>query len=167
MTNHAHTHLSHSRPKTDHMYEPHLHDPYQTRGKWREPASCPDCGAVYHNGRWQWSSIPAHADLHRCPACARMAEGIPAAQLQLRGDFFEQCRDEILALIRHLEQKEKVEHPLERIMAIDDIEDGVIVSYTGIRLPRGSGEAVYHAYHGVLSIDAGERNDLMRINWYR
>jgi hypothetical protein len=27
-------------------------DSYKTKGKLREPTVCPDCGAVFHAGRW-------------------------------------------------------------------------------------------------------------------
>ena len=34
------------------------HDPYQAREKLSEPSVCRDCGAVYHQGRWQWIHGP-------------------------------------------------------------------------------------------------------------
>ena len=30
-------------------------DPYRDEAHWPDPCRCPDCGAVYHQGRWQWA----------------------------------------------------------------------------------------------------------------
>jgi hypothetical protein len=30
-------------------------DPYKLRRELHEPTRCPRCGAVYHEGRWQWN----------------------------------------------------------------------------------------------------------------
>jgi hypothetical protein len=37
-----------------HRAELHRHDPYKARHKLPEPAACPECGAVFHEGRGQW-----------------------------------------------------------------------------------------------------------------
>jgi len=154
-------------PRQDQLYEPHLADPYQQREKWQEPTSCPDCGAVYHQGRWQWAEVSEHAQLHRCPACARIHDGVPAGYLLLDGDFFNQHRGEILRLLHNLAEQEKLEHPLERIMNIDETDDMTSISFTGVHLTRAAGEAVHHAYQGELEIDHGERSDQMRVHWTR
>lgn len=41
-----------------HAQEDHILDPYQSQQKLSEPTVCPQCGAVYHNGRWQWAPRP-------------------------------------------------------------------------------------------------------------
>ena len=44
-----------------------------TRLKLPEPTICPRCGAVYHEGRWQWMAHPPE-DAHdeTCQACHRV-----------------------------------------------------------------------------------------------
>lgn len=153
--------------RNDQLYEPHLSDPYQARKKWHEPTACPDCGAVYHQGRWQWIPIPDQARSQRCPACARIHDHLPAGLLILEGDFYRQHQAEILNLVRNLASREKNQHPMERIMDIDESEKSARIQFTGIHLTRGIGEAIHHAYQGDLSIDHGERDDQMRVRWVR
>jgi hypothetical protein len=157
------------KPRRDQTFEPHLQDPYQTRGKLPEPAVCPDCGVVYHKGRWQWLAAPAEAHDHRCPACSRIHDKAPASQLTVTGAFFSDHRDEIMSLVRNVESREKQEHPLERIMGLEELasEPGVVISYTGIHLAKGTGEALHHAYQGKFHVDYGDRDSLLRASWHR
>lgn len=163
---HKHTDPSH-QPRRDRMYEEHVQDPYLARGKPPEPTACPDCGAVFHKGRWQWGEAPEKAHAHRCPACQRIHDRVPAAELILEGEFFTAHRDEITHLIRHIETKEKAEHPLERIMEERNEGGHLVISFTSQHLARGAGDAVHHAYQGKLEIRASERDGVLRVTWRR
>ena len=144
-------------------------DPYQQRGKYAEPTVCSDCGAVYQQGRWQWSSAPRHVQVHqaRCPACARIHEAMPAGYLTIKGDFAKAHRDELMQLLRHHEQREKNEHPLQRIMRIDEQPDACEITTTDIHLARGLGEALEHAYRGTLHYHYNKGDYLLRVLWER
>lgn len=148
-------------------YEQRLEDPYLEREKWQEPSVCPDCNAIYHKGRWQWGEAAEDAHPHRCPACSRIHDKIPAGFLTLQGDFVSGHKDEILHLIRNLETKEKAGHALERIMAVDEEGDKITVSFTGVHLAKSSGDALHHAYQGDLDIDFNERDAQIRLSWTR
>src|SRR5271157_1163846 len=37
------------------------HDPYQPKGKYREPTICSTCRAIYQRGRWAWGEAPEQA----------------------------------------------------------------------------------------------------------
>jgi hypothetical protein len=37
------------------------HDPYKSRRKLPEPTACPECGAVFREGRWQWVEVPTES----------------------------------------------------------------------------------------------------------
>ena len=39
-------------------FQERVQDTYKTKGKLPEPTVCPQCGAVYHKGRWQWLPEP-------------------------------------------------------------------------------------------------------------
>jgi len=54
--------------------EDHIHDPYQVKHKPHEPAVCDGCGAIYHQGRWQWGAASPEG-AHR--AIARPAGELP------------------------------------------------------------------------------------------
>ena len=155
------------QPRRDSIYQERVHDPYQSREKYREPTVCPDCTAVFHNGRWQWGPVPDGAHRHRCPACARIHDRVPAGILTIEGDYFAAHKAEILSLVHHHEAQENVEHPLERIIAIDEQGQGATISFTGVHLARGTGEALRHACHGELTIDFSDKDDLIRVSWKR
>lgn len=142
-------------------------DPYQRRAKPTEPSACPDCGAVFHRGRWQWSEAPADAARQLCPACQRIRHGEPAGIVTLSGPFVLEHRDEVCALARHQEEAERGEHPLNRIMGLRDLPAGIEITTTDIHLPRRIGEAVRRAYDGDLDIHHDEERYFVRIRWSR
>ena len=79
-------------------------DPYLARGKSAGTAKCPDCGAVCFRGRWSWRAAPSTAKDHRCPACQRVHDKVPAAYLTLRGEFVRQHEDEVMGLVHNTER---------------------------------------------------------------
>lgn len=153
--------------RRDKLIQERVHDTYKTKGKLPEPTVCPECGAVYHKGRWQWLPKPDKAHEQLCPACHRVRDEFPAGYVTLGGGFFAQHREEILRLVRNYVEREKAEHPLERIIAIADHDDGVMVTTTDIHLARGIGEAVEHAYQGELEFHYNEGEHLLRVHWQR
>lgn len=144
-----------------------VHDPYKSKLKLKEPTICPECGAVYHDGRWKWASRPANAAEHLCPACQRIQDKLPAGFLTLSGQFLKKHQQEILNLVRNVEKREKQEHPLKRIMKIQEEEDGLSITTTDTHLARGIGEALFHAYEGELDYHYTEETNLLRVSWKR
>lgn len=145
-----------------------VHDTYKLPRKLAEPTHCPDCGAVYREGRWAWSAAgggPAHEA--RCPACQRVRDNFPAGFVSVSGGFFSQHRDEVLALIRRCEETEKRSHPLERIMKVADDAGGVLVTTTGVHLARRIGDALEDAYKGTLEFHYNKEQQLLRVAWSR
>jgi NMD protein affecting ribosome stability and mRNA decay len=153
--------------RRDRLVQETRHDPYQAKMKLHEPTVCPDCGAVFHDGHWQWMERPAGAHEERCPACQRVHEEYPAGFVRIQGGFFGQHRDELLHCVRNEETREKAEHPLKRIMQIEEQDGGVLVTTTDIHLARGIGEALHHAYQGTLEYHYNERENLLRVLWER
>jgi hypothetical protein len=75
---------------------------------------------------------------------------------------------EIVALARNLEEAEKAEHPLNRIMAIEErAKNQLIITTTDIHLPRRIGEAVERAFHGDLKLHYDQDNYFVRVDWRR
>lgn len=145
-----------------------IHDTYKSKKKLSEPTRCPECGAVYHSGRWQWGVAAAGAHETLCPACRRIHDKFPAGYVTLNGEFVVTHRDEILQLIRNREAHEKAEHALERIMSIKDVDDdGVLITTTGTHLARDIGEAVHAAYKGELQYHYNKEENLLRVLWTR
>jgi hypothetical protein len=154
--------------RMDRMLREHVHDPYKTRLKLKEPTVCPGCGAVFHQGRWHWETHPpADANEEMCQACHRTKDSHPAGTATLTGGFLEGHKEEILHLIRHQEELEKGEHPLHRIMSIEEEPGRIVVSTTDIHLPRRIGKAVFKAYEGDLDFHYEEEAYFLRVNWTR
>lgn len=144
------------------------HDPYKLRGKLKEPTVCPQCGASYRNGRWTWDEIPNdEADSQLCQACQRINDRYPAGELAIQGRFVAAHRQEILNLAKNTEEAEQAQHPLNRIMDIEDIDDGLRVTTTDIHLPRRIGEALDSAWKGALDMHYDEEGYFIRLVWRR
>jgi hypothetical protein len=142
-------------------------DPYKLTKKPHEPSVCPQCGAVYHDGRWHWAERPAGAHELVCQACHRINDDYPAGVVTLAGSFVRQHRAELLELARHQEAIEKPEHPFNRIMKIDEAPDRVVITTTDIHLPRRIGEAAKRAFDGELDFAYDEDGYFVRVGWRR
>ncbi len=145
----------------------HILDPYQRRHKPAEPAACPQCGAIYHQGRWQWAPARPDSRAELCPACRRIADKLPAGIVTIKGAFARERKDEILGLVRHQEVAEKNEHPLNRIIAIAEEGDAIVVTTTDIHLPRRIGEALERAFGGAVQFHFDEAGYFARVTWER
>ena len=143
------------------------HDPYHTKRKFKGPALCPDCGALYLKGRWTWETASAYAEEHRCPACQRIADQVPAAFLTLRGAFLRDHQDEIINLINNYEARERKEHPLKRIMDREETADGIVFTFTDAHLAHGIGEAIHRAYEGDIDFQYSKEDTMLRLIWTR
>ena len=142
-------------------------DPYRRTAKPVEPTVCPNCQAIFEGGRWQWGEVPEEANEDLCPACRRIQDEFPAGYVTIKGEFLKEHRDEIVALINAQEKREKAEHPLQRIMSIDDIRDGLQVTTTDSHLARGIGQALHDAYKGDLKLRYSRDENLLRATWKR
>ena len=141
------------------------HDGYKAKEKLPEPTACPVCRAVFHKGRWQWAAMPAGAHEEMCPACHRIHDKFPAGFVTLEGEYLKLHRDELLQLVENVAERAKKEHPLERIMAIEDENGGILVTTTDIHLARGIGEALHHAHHGELEFHYSDEENMLRVHW--
>lgn len=143
------------------------HDTYKGKGKLAEPSACPQCGAVFHKGRWTWGTKPAGAHDALCPACQRIEDKYPKGIVTLKGSYAERHKEELLGLIHNEESKEKSAHPLARIMSIANTREGTVISTTDSHLPKRIGDALHHAYHGELDVQYNKAEDFVRVTWSR
>jgi hypothetical protein len=141
-------------------------DPVDSQEK-AESGACPRCGAVLRAGRWTWASLPPAAADRVCPACLQIEADQPEGILLAAGGFVAPHREEILALVRHVEDNEKQEHPLARTFRIADEPEGIVVRTTRRRLAESIGRALERAYGGRLERTAGDRATPLRILWQR
>jgi hypothetical protein len=149
------------------------HDPYRhgtNRGdtKLAEPTVCTGCKAIYQEGRWLWSDNPNPTGQPAlCPACERIRDKKPAGEIRISGAFARAHRDEVLARARHIEEREKAEHPLQRIIEIRDEADEIVVTTTDVHVAHAIGVALHAAFKGELQAPWGEKGELLRVRWSR
>ena len=142
-----------------------VHDAQRDAEKTASTAVCTECGAMYSDGHWQWTSAPSHALQMRCPACRRLAEGRPAAHVTITGQFAQEHADEVTQLVRDVEHREKTAHPLRRVMSIEPRGDELEVSTTDVRLAQDICDALADTYDGKLNVDYDEEERVLRVKW--
>jgi hypothetical protein len=67
----------------------------------------------------------------------------------------------------HVAARERIEHPLNRLMETLPVDDGLDIATTDIHLPQRLGEALKHAYGGELDINYAARNRSVLVTWRR
>lgn len=152
-------------PRRDRLIHEPVHDPYALRRKPAEPTRCSECGALYLEGRWRWGLLYIDAVQGVCPACHRAADHAPAGVLILTGRFVADHRDDVLFLLRHHEGVERQEHPMHRILDIEEHDGGLVVTTTDIHTPARLGKALERSHHGDLDIRYVEGQYFVRVHW--
>jgi hypothetical protein len=142
-------------------------DPYKHPGKLLARTVCPQCGAVYRAGRWQWGPRPADAHEAVCQACHRSNDNHPAGVVMLTGSFVRPNRAEIVRIVGEHGLGEKRDRPANRIIDIEQGEDRVVVTTTDIQLPHRIGAAMVRTFQGRLDQYLDEADYLIRVNWHR
>ncbi|NIR59625.1 MAG: ATPase [Gammaproteobacteria bacterium] len=156
-----------AQDRQDRRIREHIHDPYMTRAKPKEPSVCGECGVVFEKGKWRWGSVPEGAHEMLCPACQRVRDRVPAGYVFLGGPFFEEHREEIVRRAHNVEEREKKERPLKRIMGVEEQDDGIVVTTTDIHLARTIGDALHDAWEGELDYQYTEETNLLEVTWRR
>ena len=146
---------------------PETEDSHRADAKLPDPARCPKCKATYLKGPWTWRPAPENAASHTCPACLRIADGLPAGYVTLRGAFVPQHRSEVLNLVMARAERAKEEHPLQRIMAVETTAEGTLVTTTDTHLARGIAQALRDAFKGEVSLRYSKAENLLRATWTR
>ena len=143
-------------------------DPYNSRAKPAGDVVCPSCKASFSDGKWSWQKASADAAEQTCPACQRIHDKFPAGYITIKGEFFDAHRDEIVALMRSREEKEKSQRPLQRIMSMEGKRDGSYeVTTTDSHIARTLAEALHSAYKGDLKLRYSRDENLLRASWKR
>ena len=158
---------AHDKSHRDRQIEEVGHDPYHARSKPAEPAVCPQCGLIYHKGRWQRAARPEKANEYVCPACHRANDRNPAGYITLTGPYLGAHGEELRRLIKNEQERVAESHPLQRIMQIEDENGKLIVTTTDLHLARRIGDALHAAFQGELSVKYSPDEFLVRVNWTR
>jgi len=158
---------AHDRSHRDRQIDDVGHDPYHARSKPAEPSVCPQCGLIYHKGRWQRAVRLQNANEHVCPACHRDNDRNPAGYLTLAGPYLRAHGEELRRLIKNEQARVAESHPLQRIMQMQEQNDNLIVTTTDVHLARRIGDALHAAFQGELTVKYSPDEFLVRVNWIR
>ena len=136
-------------------------------GKLREIVDCPTCGASYRSGRWTWETAPVGSFAQICPACERIERDDPAGVLSVEGAFASSHRREVITLVHAVEERERTEHALKRVMAIEEEGRLLIVKTTDAELTEALGKALEKAFAGKLVQPAipSDKANRVRVHW--
>lgn len=152
----------HDRPRGVTARNPRAH---ARRAKAAGALVCSDCGVYQHAGKWAWGTPPVvELESGRCPACQRVRERYPAGTLRLPAAYLAQ-EVEIVQLARHLEEAEKAEHPLERLMAIERADGGLRLTTTGVHLARQLAHKLAKRLHAKPRFRYADGEDLLHVDW--
>lgn len=152
-------------PRRDKLYQERTSDRFSADRKAAGEAYCQVCGVHYHHGNWAWG---AHSDDARstvCPACQRIAEAAAAGIVDIPRDFFLGHREDLTRLIQNTERAEKSEHPLERLIAIEEADDAAHVTTTGPHLADRIAHAITRQFGGHLRTHRDDHQPSMHIAW--
>lgn len=154
--------------RKDKLIKEYIHDPYFTKEKYHDPSVCEKCGVVFHDGIFEWmEDIPDDAEKIICPACRRIMDNYEGGIVFLEGRFLLEHTQEIMNLIRNIEEEEKRYRPLERIIDIKEENGKTVIRTTYEHLARRIGEAVHRAYKGDLKLNYPEGWKYIRVHWER
>ena len=158
----------HIRRNLDTFADPYLSDRTET-----EISLCGACGAVYRNKRWYREmklTEVQKAEVNKvvCPACKKIADGLPGGVVTLEGTFLRKHKEEILHLIYNEEKKARTFNPLERIMQIHDDRNGSLeITTTTEKLAQRIARTVHKACAGEVEYKWSEDVKLIRAYWRR
>ncbi|MBI5739499.1 MAG: ATPase [Nitrospirae bacterium] len=149
-------------------------DPYLSQDMRYETAVCKRCNAAYQNKRWSFDeSLLRRMNEWKvvnkvlCPACQKIKDRFPGGIVTLKGEFLREHKDEIMNLIRNEEERAMGFNPLERIMGINVVREGMELTTTNEKLAQRIGKSIYRAYHGKVGYKWSRDTKLLRVAWER
>lgn len=127
---------------------------------------CSECKLVHHAGRWYRGAPPVtEVENSLCPACKRIRDGEPAGTIHVPEQFLER-REELIAILRNAETAESEEHPLERLMQLeDDPGGGMLVTTTGKHLARAIANKLERRFHKAARLRYGDAEGTVSVDW--
>ena len=160
--------MKRSTQRRDKGIKQQRHDVYKHKGKLIEGTVCTTCNVAYSKGRWTWNYEGETIKQIICPACRRIKDGHPAGFIELSGEFFKENNEEIINLVRNIEEQHKEEHPMQRIIRIRKRRNrSTMVETTGVHLARRIGDSISRAYQGEYSFQYADNYNRIRIQWER
>jgi hypothetical protein len=146
-----------------------LDNPYRNPQKYPSDTECPGCGLLFQDGVWKMGLVKPERELHRhlCPACLQIRDDYPGGVLSLQGSFFDRHRDDIVHRIRNVEKTVREQHPLQRIMRIEEKSGELVVYTTDQHLAARLGKALRRDFGGELDLTYAKEDKFASARWRR
>lgn len=149
-------------------------DPYLSSFRRREIAACTECHALYQRRHWFFDEDAYAREAEKattrqvvCPACQKIRDHYAEGRVLLKASpFLNTHKDEIVNLIHAEETRAKGFNPLERIIAITEADEALVVTTTNEKLAQRIGRVLKHAYQGQTTYQWSEPRFLSVI-WHR
>jgi NMD protein affecting ribosome stability and mRNA decay len=145
------------------------HDPYNQGKKHVDGAYCPECKAIYHDGRWSWPE-KGHETTGMpllCSACRRIRDDFPAGEVHLSGTYLARHMEEIENLVNRIVREGRERSPYKRMMDMKKTPEGLLIRLTDDHLARLIGDALHRACNGDLKLKYSDEEKFLRIFWHR
>lgn len=91
----------------------------------------------------------------------------PGGIVKIKGEFLAEHKSEIMHLIKNEEHRAKGLNPLERIMSISAIKNGIEITTTNEKLAQRIGKSLQKAYQGRVHYKWSDDTKLLRTEWER
>jgi hypothetical protein len=135
---------------------------------------CKSCQNVYFDK--EWFNRDVFLKSHRfqgktkyttCPACVAIKLDSPEGIVQLSGDFLASHKQEVVNLVRGVENRQVKGNPLDRIISIKQDGGQLTITATKKELAVAIGKELRRAFKGSLKIRWARDEDFVRIEWER
>ena len=149
--------------------KPRLEDPYRAQKKHPKNTKCPNCGLIFQKGAWKWSKARTPGVVHWkfCPACLQMRHGFAGGELRLSGNFLKAHHGHILNRIENLARGVMKQHPLERIMKMEQKNGEMVIYVTSEHLVARLGKAIHRDFKGELVLKYARDDKYALAHWKR
>ncbi len=137
--------------------------------KYPSNTFCPKCNLLYQDGVWKQgaSSKGKIRQEKLCPACLQIREGWVGGIIQCSGAFAARHRQELLARIRNVEKQTQEERPLERIIRMKEVRNGIEISTTTEHLVARIAKSIHRVFGGELELKYAPEDKFATAHWHR
>lgn len=149
-------------------------DVYLPKAGLKETAICRECHLIYRNKRWyldaaEGERLMGDRETQKgiCPACRRAADNMPAGIVTLSGPYLVKHAEEIINMLRHIENKSREKNPLGRIMEIREEPAVFTITTTEDKLAQKLGREIFRAHKGELNYRWNHEEKFVRVAWNR
>jgi hypothetical protein len=167
-----------SPPPTDARHHPNTFHgqpkiPHATPG-YEGVVYCGTCHAIWYHKHWTLDearykalSLDPAIKAVTCPGCEAVERGEYDGEVTLRSPLIPRNEESVLGLIYNTERHIRSHNPIARIASLKVEGDTIHVLTISTFLAERIGKELKKAYDGQLELNHPEREEFIRVTWYR